>query len=174
MAIDLDSLHLRPLTDDEYAVFAARSMREFAEEVSDNTGITFEQAMQKATTVYADLLPDGLRSADQHLYAICSDDEQVGELWLGLRDIGGGALEAFGYDFWVRPELRDGGIGRRAMQLGAEEARALGAMRLALNVFGSNERAQHLYRSFGFEVTNVNMAMRLDDQPLSVASDAQG
>jgi len=62
----------------------------------------------------------------------------------------------------VRPELRDGGIGRRAIQLAQAYARAHGANRLALNVFGDNARARHLYESYGFTVTSTNMVLHLD------------
>jgi ribosomal protein S18 acetylase RimI-like enzyme len=143
----------------EYPTFLERSKREYVEEVAANTGMSEQSAQAKADGQYEELLPDGLATPDQHLFVIVDgDDEVVGELWIGLRDEG---REAFGYDFWVRPELRDQGIGRRTMELGAEAARELGAERLALNVFGDNERAVHLYRSFGFEVTNMNMAKRL-------------
>lgn len=161
MQLDLDRLHLRPMGAGDYPAFHDRSKREYAEELAANLGISAEAARAKADTSFADLLPDGLATADQHLFVIeTADGQRVGELWLGLKEQPFG-IEAFGYDFWVLPELRDRGIGRRAMQLGAEAARELGAARLALNVFGDNERAMHLYRSFGFRVTNVNMAMDL-------------
>lgn len=147
---------------DEYDRFLERSKREYAEELAENFGVPFEAGREKAAQVYDELLPDGLATPDQHLFVIeTGDGERVGELWLGMRDAPGGR-EAFGYDFWVRPELRDQGIGRRAMELGAEQARELRAMRLALNVFADNERAMHLYRSFGFRPTNINMVLELD------------
>jgi ribosomal protein S18 acetylase RimI-like enzyme len=161
--MDLDALQLRPMRSDDYPAFLERSKREYAEEIADNTGISPEQARAKSERTYEELLPDGLATPDQHLYVIVDGaGERVGELWLGIRDPLG-VREAFGYDFWVLPELRDQGIGRRTMQLGVEAARELGATRLALNVFGDNERAMHLYRSFGFRVTNMNMAMSLDE-----------
>jgi ribosomal protein S18 acetylase RimI-like enzyme len=163
MDFDLDALRLRPMVKADYPAFIERSMREYAEEIAANADIPLEAARTKSVQTFEELLPDGLESADQHLFVIVDGlGERVGELWLGIREPLG-VREAFGYDFWVLPELRDQGIGRRAMQLGAQAARELGATRLALNVFGDNERATHLYRSFGFRVTNVNMAMSLDE-----------
>ncbi|MCW2925246.1 MAG: family N-acetyltransferase [Thermoleophilia bacterium] len=158
-------VHLRPMRPDEFDRFHERSRREYIDEIAANGAGGRAAAEAKADRDLAELLPDGLASPDQHVYAIVAGDgDQVGELWLGLRGPEGDR-EAFGYDFWVRPELRGGGIGRRAMAAAAEEARRLGAVRLALNVFGDNARARHLYESFGFRVTSTNMAMRLAEVP---------
>jgi len=149
---------LRPLTEDEYPAFRARSHEDYVGEIQRNLGVSEAAAREKADADFERFLPDGLATVDHFLYAITADGERVGELWVGLNRKADG-IEAFGYDFWVRPDLRDAGIGRRAMQLAAAEAKELGAIRLALNVFGENERALHLYRSFGFEVGSINMVM---------------
>jgi ribosomal protein S18 acetylase RimI-like enzyme len=159
---NLAALALRPLTADEYATFRERSHREYVEEIAANFGVSQEAAEERSSTQLDGLLPDGRDTADNHFLAIVdADDQLLGEIWLALTERLGG-IEAFGFDFWVRPELRDAGIGRRAMQLAAAYAREQGAVRLALNVFGDNARARHLYESFGFRVTNTNMAMQLD------------
>lgn len=158
--MDRADITLRPMRPGEFDRFLERSRREFVEEVVANGAASPAAALAKADRTYAELLPDGLESPDQHLFTIVDGDEVLGELWIGLRGEEGDR-EAFGYDFWVRPELRDAGIGRRAMSAAADEARRLGAVRLALNVFGDNARARHLYESFGFRVTNCNMAMPL-------------
>jgi ribosomal protein S18 acetylase RimI-like enzyme len=161
--IDTQQLQLRPCTEAEYTAFDARCRAEYSEEIARNMGVSAARAQAKSDADFAKLLPDGQRTADHEVLAIVdAAGELLGNLWMGYSDKLDGR-EAFGYDFWVRPELRGAGIGRRAMELAAEHAREQGAVRLALNVFGDNERAQHLYRSFGFEVTNVNMAMRLAD-----------
>jgi ribosomal protein S18 acetylase RimI-like enzyme len=161
--MDLDALQLRPMRSDEFPAYLERSMRDYSQELADNAGITIEQARAKSERTYAELLPDGLDTEGHHLFFIVDGSgERVGELWLGIREPLG-VREAFGYDFSVLPELRDQGIGRRAMELAVDIARGLGATRLGLSVFGDNDRAMHLYRSFGFEVTNTNMAMTLVD-----------
>ena len=159
---NLDALALRPLTPEEFDVFRERSHREYAEEIAANFRVSQEAAEERSRTQLAELLPAGRATADNHFLAIVDGDDQLlGEIWMALKEQLGG-IEAFGFDFWVRPELRDAGIGRRAMQLAAAYAKEHGAVRLALNVFGDNARARHLYESFGFHVTNTNMAMPLD------------
>lgn len=56
---------------------------------------------------------------------------------------------------------RGSGLGRAAMVLAEEDARAHGATELGLNVFGPNTVARHLYESLGFEPTAINMVKQL-------------
>jgi len=159
---DPTTISLRSVTPAEYDAFYERTTREYATEIADNFGVTLEAATERSTTQMAELLPDGLATPDHHVLAIVdADGALVGNLWIALTHKLGGR-EAFGYDFWVRPELRDAGIGRHAMELAQAWAREQGATRLALNVFGDNARAIHLYSSFGFQVGSTNMYLPLD------------
>ncbi|MDB5296554.1 MAG: family acetyltransferase [Phycisphaerales bacterium] len=53
-------------------------------------------------------------------------------------------------ELYVDPAARGRGVGRRALDLVAAEARALGVRVLMLEVSPENERAAKLYRSAGF------------------------
>ncbi len=55
----------------------------------------------------------------------------------------------------VDPALEGHGIGRALMEGLIAEARARGARRMTLRVFGPNERARRLYERLGFEVEGV-------------------
>lgn len=159
---DPADITLRPMTVEEYDAFYARSTGEYATEIAENFGVAIEAATERATTQMASLLPEGHATEHQGFLAIVgADDVALGHVWIGLSDKLG-VREAFGYDFWIRPELRDAGIGRRAMELARVWAREHGAARLALNVFGDNARARHLYESFGFRVGSTNMYLPLD------------
>jgi ribosomal-protein-alanine N-acetyltransferase len=65
--------------------------------------------------------------------------------------------------FGVHPDHRRKGIGRRLLLQLAEVARELGSARMTLEVRVSNEPAQYLYRSFGFNVTGRRVAYYSDD-----------
>jgi ribosomal protein S18 acetylase RimI-like enzyme len=160
-AIDLSLVALREATPAEFDAFMARCRADYIVFIGATVGVSVAVPEATADADDAKLLPEGRETRDHFMLAIVDGDGDVlGDIWLGLnRKVDG--VEAFGYDFWIRPDLRDQGVGRRAMQLAADHARGLGAIRLALNVFGDNARAQHLYRSFGFHVTNVNMTMPL-------------
>jgi [ribosomal protein S18]-alanine N-acetyltransferase len=55
----------------------------------------------------------------------------------------------------VRPELRGRGIGRQLLAYVLDQARALGAQRIMLEVRASNTAAIRLYSSFGFTIEAV-------------------
>lgn len=61
--------------------------------------------------------------------------------------------EAHVTTFGVHPDWRRQGIGRQLLLNLAELSLAIGARRMTLEVRLSNEPAQALYRSFGFEVS---------------------
>ena len=65
--------------------------------------------------------------------------------------------------FGVHPDHRRRGIGRRLLLELAEVALELGSARMTLEVRVSNEPAQRLYRSFGFNVTGRRVAYYSDD-----------
>ena len=65
--------------------------------------------------------------------------------------------------FGVHPDHRRRGIGRRLLLCLAEAAIQLGSARMTLEVRVSNEPAQNLYRSFGFQVSGRRVAYYSDD-----------
>jgi ribosomal-protein-alanine N-acetyltransferase len=65
--------------------------------------------------------------------------------------------------FGVHPDHRRRGIGRRLLLQLAEVALELGSTRMTLEVRVSNEPAQQLYRSFGFNVAGRRVAYYSDD-----------
>jgi ribosomal-protein-alanine N-acetyltransferase len=65
--------------------------------------------------------------------------------------------------FGVHPDHRRRGIGRRLLLELAEVAIELGSARMTLEVRVSNEPAQRLYRSFGFNVSGRRVAYYSDD-----------
>lgn len=122
--------------------------------------MTADQALQLAEKQFADLLPDGVETAGHHLLIPETDGDAVGILWIHLAD-GTDSPTAFIYDFMVDEALRGRGIGRQIMLAGEEYARERGAASMRLHVFGSNAVARHLYRSLGYDETNVAMAKPL-------------
>ncbi|MBA3688359.1 MAG: ribosomal protein S18-alanine N-acetyltransferase [Chloroflexi bacterium] len=65
--------------------------------------------------------------------------------------------------FGVHPDHRRQGIGRRLLLQLAEVALELGSSRMTLEVRVSNEAAQRLYHSFGFNITGRRVAYYSDD-----------
>jgi ribosomal-protein-alanine N-acetyltransferase len=65
--------------------------------------------------------------------------------------------------FGVHPDWRRQGIGRQLLLNLAELAVTIGARRMTLEVRASNEAAQALYRSFGFEIAGRRPRYYTDD-----------
>jgi len=98
------------------------------------------------------------------VYLIESGREAIGYLVITF----GFSLEfrgrdAFVDEFYVAPEHRGRGQGRRALQFAVEQARQFGVRAIHLEVAGGDDRARRLYRSVGFEErSHPLMTLRLD------------
>lgn len=67
--------------------------------------------------------------------------------------------DAFVDEFYIRPESRGRGLGKKALQLVRLEAKALGIRALHLEVARSNAKARGLYSGAGFEARENYMLM---------------
>ena len=65
------------------------------------------------------------------------------------------------YDLFVDAQVRRSGIGRALMLAAQDFGRAAGAVRLDLNTARSNERAQALYESLGWQRDDVYLTYNL-------------
>jgi len=145
---------------DEYSAAIAATAAGYAHDIEVNGGYPREVALQKARDDIARILPDGLATEGQLFFVIEHDGQPVGRLWLAART--GGIVPAiFVYEIEVEEAFRGRGLGRAAMLLAEEEARARGFTRLELNVFGGNDVARGLYRSLGYVESAVQMAKDL-------------
>jgi ribosomal protein S18 acetylase RimI-like enzyme len=121
-----------------------------------------DEARRLAESQIADLFPDGRPAPGQIVYRIIDDDgTAVGWLWVGPH------TPERRHAFWVwsieiEPAHQGRGLGRAAMGLAEEAARAQGATELGLNVFGPNTVARHLYESIGYQTRAVQMFKPLD------------
>jgi ribosomal protein S18 acetylase RimI-like enzyme len=142
-------VRLVPFTEDDYATFTAASIDTYAEEIFKAGGYaTPELAHADSVRQFGELLPDGLASAGQHLWAAYDAERRVGLLWIFVED-----AWSYIYDIEMLAEVRGQGYGSEVLALGASEARRLGATHLGLNVFGHNADARRLYERSGFAVT---------------------
>lgn len=153
-------ISLIKMTDVEYTVWCKRSIENYRDENIKN-GLTFVEAQKKSDEDFAKLLPDGVKTADQHIFAIKDNNSHwIGTLWFGVR----GAVDnrkAFIYDIILDDETRGKGYGKQAMQLLEVEVKKLGLRHIGLHVFGHNKIARSLYEKLGYETTNVNMEKTL-------------
>ena len=130
--------------------------------------------MQKSREQHRQLLPSGLNTTNQHLFSIRVGDDKVGALWLAV-DEHHATTTGFIYQLYIEEPFRRRGFAAQAMLALEETARALGADTFVLHVFAHNHPAIALYRKLGYEVTNMNMAKRLNGVPgEQVATEGEG
>lgn len=121
-----------------------------------------EEALERARKSYRELLPQGVATKNHSLNFIedVESGERVGYLWFGV-ETRGKRTAAFVYDLLVYERYRRRGYARAAMEAMERELRTGGTARVSLHVFGSNSGAITLYRSLGFEVSDLIMSKEL-------------
>jgi GNAT superfamily N-acetyltransferase len=161
MMQDVPGLRLRPMTEDEFAAYRARAVREYAEEKVGSGVWAAEDALERSDREFVGLLPDGIATAKMLLFtAEDGAGSPVGLAWLCLENEGDRGC-AWVYDIEVVPERRGAGLGRVLLAAAEDEVRRHGAPALGLNVFGSNVRAQRLYASAGYRLVAQQMRKEL-------------
>lgn len=161
-------ISLDPMTEAEFAAWLLPTVRDLAEQHVKSGRWAEKDALVFAKAEFLTLLPDGVRSSEQHLYTVRARGDGagaglgVGSLWIGMR-LKAGKSEAFIYDVVIAEAYRGLGYGRAAMLAAVQKSRELGAASIGLHVFGHNTVARGLYESLGFAVTNVNMSFSLED-----------
>jgi ribosomal protein S18 acetylase RimI-like enzyme len=145
---------------DEFAGWLPMVRDFYARDMAANGGLSKDKAQQKAIADTAQLFPADQPSADQFVFVIEADGEQVGELWIAERESGAGR-SLWIYDVHVQVAYRGRGYGKEAMLLAEAEARRRGLARIGLNVFGGNEVARSLYRSLGYTESAIIMSKDL-------------
>lgn len=140
-------------------MFIERAMAFYVDDMV-RAGIDRDVAQAKADTDLPKLVPNGLATPEHYMYAIEDDGRFAGYLWLCDRD-GDLGHSLFIYAVEVNEGSRGRGLGRAAMVFAEQEAKRLGIAKVALNVFGGNEVARHLYLSLGYRETAVHMEKRV-------------
>ncbi|TGB14104.1 GNAT family N-acetyltransferase [Streptomyces palmae] len=152
---------LRPLDTRDFPAWLERSRAEYAKDLVA-LGHTSEDAHRQADESMARAFPAGIPAAAHAVFDVVDHaGVAVGYLWIGP-DTSDDAGAWWIWDIVIDADKRGRGLGRMAMLLGEEYARARGAHTLGLSVFGFNTGARGLYESLGYETTSVKMRKRLD------------
>lgn len=152
---------LRPLTDDEYDTMRTPGLEAFAADLARSAHVDVDDEIRKrAAQFYPDTLTEALAVVGTTICRILDDEEKdVGLLWLGRSP--NDPTTGFVYDVVIEDAFQGQGLGRAAMLEAEKLLAAEGCARVALNVFGWNERAAGLYRSLGYEVDSMQMSKPL-------------
>jgi ribosomal protein S18 acetylase RimI-like enzyme len=157
-------IRLRPLRDEEFPDFLELLRTEYVRSMVEEAGMSTQAAEDKATADHASLFPDGAQQPNHRIYLLedVATSERAGHLfWAERQPPGSLGMRAYLYELLVDEPFRRRGLGRRALELLEQEARAKGLPGIDLNVWGGNEAARALYRSAGFDERAVFMSKEL-------------
>ncbi|MCV7178926.1 GNAT family N-acetyltransferase [Mycolicibacterium sphagni] len=118
-------------------------------------GVPSSVATRTADETFSQSFPGDQPAAGHQVFRVEHGGEKAGVLWIGPQPTEPQRWWVF--DIVISSALRGQGLGRRAMLLAENEARAQGAVELGLNVFGHNTVAVALYQSLGYEMTSMRM-----------------
>lgn len=154
---------LIPMTQDDFAHYTSKSIIEYADEKVAAGTWTKEEAPEKAEKDFERLLPVGLDSENQFLYAITTieDKKKVGWLWYHFNPVSS-QREAFIYDFLIFDEFQGRGYGKAALKALDDHALANGIEKISLHVFAHNKRAISLYEKLDYEAKDIIMSKWLN------------
>ncbi len=152
-----------PMSETEFDAYLAIAIPDYAEENVKAGNWAPGEAEEKARSSYKELLPDGVSTANNHIFTVVDSESRskVGMIWfvVKMRPSGG---SAFLCDFRIDEAHRRKGYGRQTLLHFEEALRKRGITRNALHVFGGNVAARSLYESLGYIITNIHMAKELD------------
>lgn len=148
---------LRPMKKSEYAAWLAESIPAYAADKIASGRWAEADALELSKKENDELLPQGLETPDNYLFAIVdSDSEEVGMLWFAVKTKFNARI-AYVYDVSVKPSRQREGHAIRAFLALEQEVRTRGLAGIALHVFGHNAGARALYAKLGYEPTNLSL-----------------
>ena len=155
-------IRLEAMSEEEFGSWRTAHAKDYAEEKVKSGAWSPEEAPRLADETYTQLLPQGLRTADNFLYTAvdAATGEKVGHIWF-TKMTHGGQTFAFVYDIIIFEEYRRRGYGEATMLAVEEKVKEQGLESIALHVFGHNHAAKTLYEKIGYEITDINMMKKL-------------
>jgi ribosomal protein S18 acetylase RimI-like enzyme len=155
-------VQLVPMTEAEFQAYLEPAIAGYAAEHVKGGRWSEDEALEESRKEFTQLLPDGLSTANQHLFSIKDDaGASVGMLWFNVRERGSDR-SAFIYDVRIYELFQRRGYATQAFQALEALARDMGITAISLHVFGHNAAARALYEKLGFETTNVLMNKRIE------------
>lgn len=154
---------LKKMAADDYQSYLSSAIAGYAEDKVKAGTWNEKEALQLATYSFNDLLPNGIESKGEYLYAIekQASQEKIGFLWFHA-DNEKKPMKIFIYDFIIFEAYRNQGYGKEALSCLNSKAKEIGASEIGLHVFAHNKAALHLYEKVGFLATDISMVKKVN------------
>ena len=148
------------MTDAEFSAYLEAAIPEFARDKVASGQWAEASAIELSRQGYAELLPEGVSTPDNHLYTIRDDGAAVGMLWFAAQERAAQRI-AYVYDILIDAQHQRKGHATRAFAALEDGVTKLGLSGIALHVFAHNAGALALYQRLGFQATNINLLKRI-------------
>ena len=158
-SVGVDELTFEQFDQADLTAWLAQTNAEYIEE-RVASGDTLEEARANAYASVERTFPGGVISPKQRVGRLVLAGEVVGELWVG--QFGEDPERWWVWNVRINEQSRGRGLGRRAMLLAEDLARAGGAVTIGLNVFAHNAVARNLYTSLGYREAAIQMRKDLE------------
>lgn len=152
-------LQLRAMELDEFQKYISFAVNEYAEEKIQAGTWQRNDALANSEQTYNRLLPNGLETSGNYFYSIYDDSNIISYIWVGNDNEN--ESNAFIFDFEIYKQYQNNGFGSKAIILAEKEAKNMGFSSIGLHVFGSNQRAIHVYQKCGYGITDIKMQKEL-------------
>ncbi|MFI1505615.1 GNAT family N-acetyltransferase [Streptomyces sp. NPDC020597] len=139
----------RPMTPAEFPDWLDSEKTAYVSGIVRAGALSLEEAVRKSDRDFAELIPEGLATADHTFLVLEAAGERIGAGWLRHGHLPG---VTYGYSLHVHERHRGNGFGRAAMAAGEQAVLAAGDDTLMFTVWGGNDVAMSLYTSAGYQV----------------------
>ena len=157
-SVYVHEVEFEPFDRGYLAEWLAHSKSEYIKE-RVAAGDTPDEARANAEASTQRTFPEGSPAPGQLAGWLVWDGQRIGELWVG--PFSSDPERWWVWDIRVDERFRGRGLGRQAMVLAEELARANGAVSIGLNVFAHNTKARSLYASLGYLENSIQMRKKV-------------
>ena len=154
---DPPDVRLKPMNQEQYAAYLQDLTVDLAAASREHSPADAEEATRRQLH---QLTEGPLRPKLQAFLAGYRGDELVGRVWIMLEERPDG-LHSHVNDMRVEPAMRARGYGRGFMAAIVDHLKEIGVITNRGKVYGSNDRAQALFKRAGYEVTHVHLRKQL-------------
>lgn len=157
-------IRLVPMTEDELQAYLPVTIANYANDHAKAGNLSADTALDYAQNEFANLLPHGVATPQQHLFTIedAETGANVGMIWFTEKRTLN-PPSAYICDFVIKPQFRRQGYGKQALVALEAKIKECGLSVIRLHVFGHNVGAIRLYETLGYNVSDLIMAKMLED-----------
>jgi len=154
-------MKLRAMNEEEFKRWYPKSLKQYADEKVRANGFTADEAKKIAEDTFSSMLPKGLASQDNFLYIFeGKESSNLGYLWYSLRG-NESERKAWICDVLIEEEFRGRGFGKQLMKLLEVDVKSKGVISIGLHVFAHNHAALSLYKSLGYQTTDLCLEKKI-------------